>query len=180
MSVKRNSSQTRMNSNTNIESDLEKIERFGKIREDENFEFRVFLKQQDPRRVDKIVHELNRKISEKIDCTSCGNCCMRLKPYVTDQDIYKLSACLKMQPEKVKSDYTETEDGEQMFKNLPCSFRKKKKCTVYDDRPDNCRSYPHLHKDDFTSRLFQVIANYSVCPIVFNVFERLKYELRFK
>jgi len=180
MSVKRNSSQTLMNLNANIETDLEKIERFGKIKEDENFEFRIFLKQQDPRRVDKIVHKLNREISEKIDCTSCGNCCTKLKPNVTDQDIEKLSACLKISPEKIRNDYTVSEGSEQMFKNLPCSFLKRKKCTVYDDGPDDCRSYPHLHKADFTSRLFQVIANYSVCPIVFNVFERLKHELRFK
>lgn len=39
---------------------------------------------------------------------------------------------------------------------------------------ENCISYPHLHKKDFTSRLIGVIENCSVCPIVFNVYERLK------
>ncbi len=41
--------------------------------------------------------------------------------------------------------------------------------TQYQCRPDDCRSYPHLHKRDFISRLINVIGNYSVCPIVFNI-----------
>lgn len=169
-----------MNARTDIELNLEKIKKLGRVREDENFDFRAFLKQQDPERVDKIVHRLNREVSEQIDCTTCGNCCMKLKPLVTDHDIDRLSTRLNLPGEQIKKDYTETEEGEQQFKHLPCCFLKEKKCTVYENRPDDCRSYPHLHKDHFTSRLFQVIANYSICPIVFNVYERLKSELRFK
>jgi Fe-S-cluster containining protein len=53
-------------------------------------------------------------------------------------------------------------------------------CRVYEHRPKACRSYPHLHKKDFVSRLVGVLWNYSICPMVFNVFERLKDELRHK
>jgi len=164
----------------NIELDLDKIRKYGQTREEENFEFRAFLKWQDPDEVDRIVHELNREVSERIDCTTCGNCCKSLQPSVTEQDVEKISKRLQIPTEQVKNDFTETEDGEQFFKHLPCSFLSEKKCTVYEDRPETCRSFPHLHKDDFTSRLFKVIANYSVCPIVFNVFERLKKEFHFK
>jgi hypothetical protein len=41
----------------------------------------------------------------------------------------------------------------------------------------DCRSYPHLHKKDFAHRVIKVIDNCSICPIAFNVFERLKAEL---
>jgi len=44
-------------------------------------------------------------------------------------------------------------------------------------RPRACRSYPHLHKDHFRSRLIGVSGNYSIRPIVFNVYERLKADL---
>ena len=63
-----------------------------------------------------------------------------------------------------------------MFPNVP-PLLSDNCCTVYDHRPDDCRSYPHLHKDEFVFRLIQAVENCSVCPIVFNVFERLKDEL---
>jgi Fe-S-cluster containining protein len=72
------------------------------------------------------------------------------------------------------------EDGDMHFKSLPCPFLLDKKCSVYDSRPDDCKSYPHLHKKDFLSRLFGVIDNYSNCPIVFNVFEDLKFKFHFR
>lgn len=165
---------------SDIELDLKTIEQLGEKRLDENFRFRAFLKGQDPYKIDRIVHRLNREISGRIDCTKCGNCCAKLKPCITDQDIDRLSENLKMPTQKVRDEYIETEDGDQYFKNLPCLFLKNKKCTVYDDRPDDCRSFPHLHKTRFTSRLFGVINNYSICPIVFNVLEKLKRELEFR
>jgi len=170
----------KMTTDHDIELDLSTIEELGRQREDENFRFRTYLKGQDHDKIDYAVHRLNREISDQIDCTTCGNCCGKLKPCITDQDIERLSKRLAMTESKVKSDYIEIDDGEQYFKNLPCSFLKDKKCTIYNDRPEDCRSFPHLHKKHFTTRLLGVIENYSICPIVFNVFERLKRELNFR
>jgi Fe-S-cluster containining protein len=72
------------------------------------------------------------------------------------------------------------EDGDMHFKYLPCPFLRDKKCNVYDSRPDDYKSYPHLHKKDFLSRLLGVIDNYLNCPIVFNVFEELKLKFHFR
>lgn len=105
---------------------------------------------------------------------------MKLQPCITDQDIDRLSIKLAMTERNIKGYYIEMDDGEQYFQNLPCSFLKDKKCKIYNDRPEDCRSFPHLHKNDFTSRLWRVIDNYSFCPIVFNVFEKLKTELKFR
>ena len=51
------------------------------------------------------------------------------------------------------------------------------RCRVYAHRPDTCRSYPHLDKEGFVFHLAQTVSNCAVCPIVFNVMERLKAEL---
>lgn len=169
-----------MTINKNIETELEKIEELGKLREKENLEFRTYLKGQDPDKIDKIVHRLNFEISNQIDCTTCGNCCMKLKPCITNQDIKRLSYKLNLSPKQIKIDYIEIDEREQYFRNLPCSFLKEKKCTIYNDRPEDCSSFPHLHKKGFTSRLWGVIENYSICPIVFNVFEKLKTEINYK
>ena len=168
------------NKNIDLELDLEKIEELAKLREDKNIEFRAFLKGQDPDKIDEIVHRLNFEISNQIDCTTCGKCCMKLKPFITEQDIKILSQRLNFSPQQVKGDYIEIDEGDQYFKNLTCSFLKEKKCTVYNGRPEDCRSFPHLHKKMFISRLWGVIENYSICPIVFNVLEKLKTELNYK
>lgn len=173
-----------MTTRNNIEIDLVKIEELSRLREKENIRFRSYLKGQDSDKIDSIVHRLNQEISAQIDCTSCGNCCSKLKPCITDEDILRLSQRLAVAPEQIKEDYTETDDdedeGKLYFKNLPCSFLKDRKCSIYNDRPEDCISFPHLHKEEFTSRLWSVINNYSICPIVFNVFERLKTKLNFR
>ena len=168
-----------INKNIGLELDLEKIEELVKLREDKNIEFREFLKGQDPDKIDETVQRINIEISNQIDCTTCGNCCMKLKPFITEQDIKILSQRLNLSQQQVMDDYIEIDEGDQYFKNLPCSFLKEKKCTVYNGRPEDCRSFPHLHKEMFISILWGVIENYSICPIVFNVFERLKTELNY-
>lgn len=169
-----------MNSRNAIETNLEKIAQYGEDRREENFQFRAFLKGQDSDKVDSIVHRLNREISNQIDCTSCGNCCKMMKPSVTEKDVDRLANKLDITPAKVRETYVEKEDHTDFFKDAPCRFLNNKKCTIYEDRPDDCRSFPHLHKDYFSSRMFQVIANYSTCPIVYNVVERLKERLSFR
>ncbi len=157
-----------------IELDLEKIKKLGELHENENLKFRTFLKQNSDNKVDRIVHGLNREVSALIDCTTCGNCCKNLKPSITHEDLDRLANRLSITPQQIENDYTELDEGVLYFSHLPCSFLNDNKCTIYNDRPEDCRSFPHLHKEYFTSRLWGVIDNYSICPIVFNVFEELK------
>ena len=69
------------------------------------------------------------------------------------------------------------EDGDVIFREMPCPLLSGNLCTVYEHRPNDCRSFPHLDQDEFVFRLTQAVQNCSICPIVFNVFERLKDEL---
>ena len=131
--------------------------------------------------IDKVVHELFDFYSSNIDCTKCGNCCRVMKPQILKKDLKSLSLVTNLTLDEFKKEYTQIdEDGDMSFNKLPCPFLKDLKCSVYDCRPNDCRSYPHLHKKDFISRLYGVIDNYSVCPIVFNVFEDLKFRLHFR
>src|SRR5260221_4330041 len=58
--------------------------------------------------------------------------------------------------------------------NPPCPMLNGNLCSIYQNRPDICRSYPHLEQPEFTSRLMGVIGNLAICPIAFNAFEELK------
>ena len=64
-----------------------------------------------------------------------------------------------------------------MFARTPCPLLDGTRCSCYKDRPKDCRSYPHLHEKEMTTRLLGVLGNAEVCPIVYNVLENLKAEL---
>jgi len=158
-----------------METDLIKIKNLAKEKEDENWNFRIFLKGCEINNLDKIVHMLFIQISEAIDCTACGNCCRKIQPILKKKDINKLSKSLNTTPDQFINKYADKgQDGDYVFKQIPCPFLKKNRCTQYDSRPLDCASYPHLSKKDFVFRLIAVVNNYSICPIVFNVYESLK------
>ncbi len=165
-----------------IEKDIEKIYLISKQKEDENFRFRNFLKRLDSHEVDKIVSKIHSEVTRQIDCTECGNCCHSLKPSVTEKEIQRLSELVQLPTNLFVEKNVELDsfDKVQCLKDTPCIFLKDTKCSVYEDRPEDCKSYPHTHKNDFTSRVLGVIYNYGICPIVFNIFERLKIELHFR
>lgn len=164
-----------------MEIDLGKIKYFGDIKKDGNFRFRSFLKMQDSNKIDRIVNKLNEKYSLLIDCSECGNCCTDLQPLIRKTDLTGLKQELKITEYEIKHKYLELdEDNDLRFKDLPCTFLENKKCKIYKNRPKDCKSYPHLHKKDIISRLLNIVYNYSICPIVFNVYEELKIKLNFR
>ena len=164
-----------------METDINQIKKLSKQKEDENWEFRFFLKQCDisEKKIDSIIRRLYRETSSKIDCRTCANCCKKILPVLDEEDIKKLSKDLRVSPAQFKNQYLakHEEPGRFVFRRKPCPFLKDNSCSHYACRPKDCISYPHLHKKDFVSRLMGVIQNYSVCPIVFNVYEYLKDEI---
>jgi len=103
-----------------------------------------------------------------------------MQPLLTDADIKRLASHLVLTVKQFRADFikTESEEGKAFeFNTMPCPFLQDNRCTVYDCRPRDCQSYPHLHKKDFVIRMNQAYDNCSVCPIVFNVYEGLKSEL---
>ncbi len=165
-----------------IETDLKRIAQLAEENEDENWAFRSFLKQLDIGRkdLDAIVHQINDVVSVQIDCTACGNCCQQIKPVLDMADVSEFASGLNISVSEIKVNHLKPHPentSHYHFNALPCPFLSNNRCTNYAYRPQDCRSYPHLHKDDFLFRLIGVIGNYSICPIVFNVYERLKEEL---
>ena len=165
-----------------IEMDVKQIERLAAEREDENWEFRAFLKQLDmtPEAIDVFVHRITAEVTAQIDCTKCANCCRQIRPVLDKDDISEFALGLKMSASQFRQTYLEPADdapAKYVFNETPCPFLQNGRCANYACRPKDCRSYPHLNKEEFVLRLWGVIENYGVCPIVFNVYERLKAEL---
>lgn len=161
-------------------TDLETICKIASEKEDENDRFRIFLKQQDGEQIDLIVHQLNDLVSGEIDCTQCGNCCKSLMINVEKEETVLLANYLQISPLDFKEKYLEESDqGQMVINSIPCHFLSGTICSIYQHRFIDCREFPHLHKPHFTHRLFGTLMYYPVCPIVFNVVEKLKNILGF-
>lgn len=150
----------------------------GKIKEKENLEFRVFLKGWDRPQdeLDKHVQTFYHKFAAKMDCLTCENCCKELNPVLTEKDIKRLANAMGISIEEFEGRYVMKDEtwGVKSFKESPCPLLHDNHCQFYEFRPKDCKSFPFLHKPFFAFRLSKVIKNYSICPIVFNVYESLK------
>ena len=163
-----------------IITDIDRIKQLSEQNDDDNWKFRSFLKMVDldMDEVDAIVHRHYEDVASQIDCCACANCCRTMVPILSRADIVRMASALNMSEDEVVRDYLKPaeERGSFTFRSAPCPLLEGNRCTIYEARPENCRGYPHIQKDEFLTRLIGVIENCSVCPIVFNVYERLKAE----
>ena len=145
------------------------------LKEEENDHFLLSLKHQDGAVLDNKVHAINKRVSEAIDCTQCGNCCKTLVINITPEEVVGLAEYLQQPIEQVKEQYIEeSQQGKCFINSIPCSFFADKKCTIYTHRFTECRDFPHLHKNGFRERLPGTLMHYGRCPIIYNVIEELK------
>ena len=160
--------------------DLPEIARRARQNDAADARFRVHLKVHLPLsnpELDAVVRETTDAVWSKIDCLGCGNCCRSLQIVVDDKDIRRLSKRLKMTPAAFARSYVGLADDGTMFfaQSPPCPFLGDgNACTVYEDRPKACRDFPYLHDPHFRSRSLTMRENVATCPIVYNVWERLK------
>ncbi|MCP5046918.1 MAG: YkgJ family cysteine cluster protein [bacterium] len=160
--------------------DLEEIKQLSEEHEEENWGFRSFLKSGviPSRKIDAIAQRLYAEVESQIDCTQCGNCCRSLETVFTGEDILQFSKQFKLTRLKFEEKYLEkNEDDKYILNKIPCPYLEGKMCSVYDSRPGDCDSYPHIYKKSLVPRLISIIHNCAVCPIVYNLYERLKSEI---
>jgi Fe-S-cluster containining protein len=155
-----------------IEIDPSRIQQLSQERDDENWEFRSWLKQYAPDDIDGIVKTLSQKYFALIDCTQCANCCRSLHIEFKKSELHTIAKTLGQSIEVFQKQYMS-----EGAVNPPCPMLNGKLCSIYENRPDVCRSFPHLEQPGFTTRLIGVIDNVGICPIAFNAFEELKARL---
>lgn len=128
--------------------------------------------------IDAMFHRAVDEVSAAVDCTECAQCCMTLGPVLQDDDVARLAGRLELTPQQFRDRFLRVDDGCLVFAATPCPLLVDRRCSVYEDRPEDCRSYPHLHKSEMVSRLLSVIDNSATCPIVYEVLERVRREVK--
>lgn len=127
-------------------------------------------------KMDSEIRLLHDEVSFAIDCLTCGNCCRSLGPMIREKDIDALSKKLRIRPADFIEKYLrKDEEDDFVFQSMPCPFLGcDNYCSVYADRPKACREYPHTDRKKFHQIYGLTIRNAFVCPIAFEVLERLK------
>jgi uncharacterized protein len=161
-----------------IETDPTRLRALAEAKVDSHLQLRAHLKNRVAGgKTDALFRRLFQEVSREIDCTKCGNCCVRLSPVLHAEDVERLARRLGLaSPELEAKLLRKHEDGWQ-FARQPCPLLEGKRCSCYADRPEECRSYPHLDKPGRLSSLMSIIGNAEVCPIVYEVLERAKVAL---
>jgi Fe-S-cluster containining protein len=165
-----------------LETNICRIEELTLQNDDDDRRYRFSLEGCDlsSEEIDAMALRHFREVSGQIECRECGNCCRVFRPPLSAEDIGRLARRTEMPREAFITEYLVASDngGGHCFRNTPCPFLVDNACTVYDDRPEACRLYPSFCKKGFVSRLDLAFSSCSVCPIVFNVYERVKAEIR--
>lgn len=84
----------------------------------------------------------------RFECTQCGQCCTGAPGavWVSDEEIMKLRDLLKIDQETLEKRYLRKIAGlwalQEKSPNYDCIFLEGKKCTAYQARPLQCRTFP--------------------------------------
>ncbi|MBC7451231.1 MAG: YkgJ family cysteine cluster protein [Cytophagales bacterium] len=154
----------------------EELLKNARLKASENINFQETVRLMNSSELDALAVPFIAKAYQDTDCLSCGNCCKELRPPLTPSDIKRLSFDLNIDEGRFKETYIE-DTGHTDYQIMgcnPCSFLNGNACTVYEQRPDSCADYPHLHHPGLKYRIRSVLENYSVCPIVVRVVDELK------
>lgn len=137
------------------------------------------LKRTNPRLLDSMFHDAHDKAFSCIDCLKCANCCITTGPLLTDTDIKRVAKHLRIKEAEFVARYVRVdEDGDQVFKSMPCPFLGADNyCSIYEHRPKACREYPHTDREKQHQLLNLHMKNAEICPAVERVLEDLKVRL---
>jgi len=84
----------------------------------------------------------------RFECQMSGNCCLSRGAYgyvyLTKKDIKRFCDYLKLTKDQFFEQHCDETDGYWHLKNpdQDCHFLKNKKCSVYEGRPTQCRTWP--------------------------------------
>ncbi len=151
------------------------MEPWEKLSADHQKQYKQFLQRADKNKVLKVLPDLHEEAFEKIDCLTCANCCKNYSPRFKTPDIKRISKALRLKESVFIDTYLDLDtDGDYVTKTKPCPFLGTDNyCSIYEDRPSDCKRFPYTDEDVLIKRPAITIKNSTFCPAVHHVLERL-------
>ncbi|WP_394927129.1 YkgJ family cysteine cluster protein [uncultured Robinsoniella sp.] len=153
-------------------------------KEDENIEFRTFLKcNAGERALDEQFKRLHNELFAIYDCSRCRNCCKMYHGSIPAEDLEKDAEHLEITKEEFVDFYLVKNEIENTYetRHKPCDFLNKDgSCKLGKSKPDSCKKYPYTDQPGRLHSLYTVLEAVAVCPVAFEIYERLKKEYGFR
>jgi len=142
---------------------------------DNQKKYKQFLHRADKNKVLKALPDLHEEAFAKIDCLQCANCCKNYSPRFKTPDIKRISKVLGLRESEFIEKYLLVdEDGDFIVNTKPCPFLGADNfCSIYEDRPSDCRRFPYTDEDVIIKRKELTLKNSTFCPITYYVLEKL-------
>jgi Fe-S-cluster containining protein len=141
--------------------------------------YRRMLEKGNKNKILKLLPALHEAAFSKIDCLECGNCCKSYSPRFKQPDIKRIAKTLRMKEGDFTQQYLRLdEENDYVVKQSPCPFLGADNyCSIYEDRPSDCRRYPYTDEDVLLKRIPLTLKNATSCPAVFTVLNALLKEV---
>lgn len=138
--------------------------------------FKRLLEKGNFNRMLKVLPKFHEEAFAEIDCLKCANCCKNYSPRFKQPDIKRIAKVLKIKEGELVEKYLRLdEDSDYVVKHSPCPFLDSDNtCSIYEDRPSDCRRYPYSDEDVFLKRKELTLKNATFCPIALTVLEKLE------
>ncbi len=152
------------------------MEQWQKTAREKQKVFKRLLERGNRNKMLRALPALHEEAFSKIDCLSCANCCKNYSPRFKQPDITRIARRLRLKEGELIQRYLRLdEDGDFVVQSSPCPFLGDDNyCSIYEDRPSDCRRYPYTDEDVLLKRVPLTLKNATVCPAVFHVLEALE------
>ena len=154
---------------------------FNKI-ENENYSFKTYLKNHaDMDELDEQFLHLHKELFVNYDCSKCRNCCREYSASFEEEELAPVATLLKMEETEFRGKYIKENFGEYQLNIKPCCFLTEDGgCKIETCKPESCRDYPFTDKPERLFSLLSILDSASICPVVFEMLERLKKAYGFR
>jgi hypothetical protein len=150
--------------------------------ESDNYKFRTYLKNHaDEDELDEQFLALHNELFAKYDCSQCRNCCKEYQASFEKEEIDAAAAFLGLTEAEFTGRYMIEHYGEYMIQMKPCCFLDEDgSCELEACKPASCRNFPYTACSGRLFSLISTIEHARICPVVFEMLERLKQIYHFK
>lgn len=160
------------------------VKKAAKVIEDDNIRFRSFLKNHaDEEELDRQFLALHNELFADYDCRKCRSCCKMYKGTFQEDEMEKAAGYLNITTDQFKDFFLKYDEIEYSYetKHMPCDFLDEDgECKLGDMKPESCKAYPYTNQPERLWSLYSILDVVEVCPVAFEIFERLKGIYGFK